>query len=337
MAQPAVSIVVPAHNVEAFLPRCLESLDMQTFRDFEVILVDDGSADGSAGICDAFAQAHSYARVVRHQCAQGVSAARNAGVAASSGAFIGFVDADDWAAPTLFETLHRAATETESDVAQVQYLMCSAQRAVENEEETVRVLSPEEALADMLLKEQYAVWNRLYRRSLFDACGPECFPVGLTCEDRIGNAKLLAQANQVAVSSRVEYFYFQNLGSISYNGLDGRGLDLLEADRIMVESVRALKSDRVLELAEDRAAKSSFSLLIKWARFGVTDPSLDEKAVVPKLFEDFRQNYDRLMKSPMAFGKKAAAWQLRHCPRLLRFECRVIHAASGAGRGGGHE
>lgn len=332
MDVPAVSIVVPIRNAVAYLPRCLDSLERQTHPDLEIVLVDDGSTDGSASLCDEFAGRHHGTRVIHHESPKGVSAARNAGVAASSGDCIGFVDADDWAAPTMFETLSRVITETDSDVAQVQYELCSAQRAIENATETITVLSSDEALADMLLKEEYAVVSRLYRRSLFDACSPECFPVGLTCEDRIANIKLLSKASQVAVSSRVEYLYFRNIGSISYNGLDKRGFDLMTADRMMVELVRGRAGEKVVSLAEDRAAKSSFSLLIKWARFGVTDPKLDEDSAVSRLFEDFREQYARLMQSPLSLGKKIAAWQLRYCPLLLRFEFRVLGAVGRVGK-----
>ena len=334
MSAPAVSIVVPVYNTGSFLPRCLASLERQTFQDKEVILVDDGSTDGSAALCDAFAQRHPWARVVRPVRTEGLSAARNDGVAATIGEFIGFVDSDDWIAPTMFETLHRVATETESDVAQIQYVLCSGERQVDNPNECVRTLTAEEALAEMLFDERYAVWNRLYRRSLFDACGPECFPVGKTCEDRVANFKLLPNAKQVAVSNRIEYFYFQNIGSISNGGLDRRGLDLIEADRLMVELARALGSDRVLKLAEDRAAKSSFSLLVKWARFGVVDPALDEDGTVTRLFDDFEKNYRRLMESPLSFGKRAVAWQLRHCPSLVRYEFKAYDTLSRLGRKG---
>lgn len=331
---PVVSVIVPVHNAAAYLGRCLDSIAAQTLGGIETVLVDDGSTDGSTALCEAFAARRAHAVVVRHDSARGVSAARNAGVAASSGRYIGFVDSDDWAAPTLFETLVRAAESTESDVAQVQYLMCSKPQAIENGPETIQVLSPDEALAAMLLKEEYAVWNRLYRRSLFDGCAPDCFPEGLTCEDRVGNFKLLAKANRVAVSSRTEYFYYQNLGSISFNGLDSRGFDLLEADRLMVESARGLGNEKVLGLAQDRAAKSSFSLLVKWVRFGVTDPSLDERAALDRLFGDFKENYRRLMKSPLSRAKKVAAWQLMHCPSLLKLEFGMLNRMKGIDRQG---
>lgn len=333
MAEPPVSIVVPVHNTAEFLPRCLASIESQTFQDFEVVLVDDGSTDGSSVLCDEFAERRERASVIHHASPSGVSAARNAGVAASSGRSIGFVDSDDWIAPTMVETLYRALTETESDVAQVGYVICSKEQPIENAAETIRVLSADEALAEMLLREEYAVWNRLYRRSLFDACMPGCFPEGLTCEDRVGNFKLLSKACSVAVSSRVEYFYFKNLGSISHNGLDRRGFDLLVADRIMVDLARAYGNERVLALAEDRAAKSSFSLLVKWARFGVTDSGLDADEALGALFDDYRENYGRLMKSPMPAAKKAVAWQLRHCAPLLKLEFGVVNALTGAKRG----
>ena len=100
MGEPLVSVIVPVYNVEAYLARCVASLRGQTYPDLEIILVDDGSADGSGLLCDSFAREDPRIRVI-HQPNAGVSAARNAGLEAASGSYVCFVDGDDWAEETM--------------------------------------------------------------------------------------------------------------------------------------------------------------------------------------------------------------------------------------------
>ena len=329
---PAISVIVPAYNTEAFLPRCLDSLLAQAFPDFEAILVDDGSTDRTLSVLQAYAGRFAACAVVTQEN-QGLSAARNAGIQASRGRYIAFVDSDDWVAPTFLETLYRTVTEAERDIAQVAYATCSQPIDPQQPVEEVRVLSPVEALAEMLETEEYTVCTRLYARWLFGEAGDEgVFPVGLTCEDRVANFKLISKAHRIAVSNRIEYFYCLNLGSISYNGLDRRGFDLLAADALMVDGAKALGDATVQRLTEDRAAKGAYSLLVKWARFGVTDPALDEQAALSQLKADFKRDYPRLMASRLSFPKKAVAWQLRHTPWLVRAEFRLYNLLTGAGK-----
>ncbi|MDR2721528.1 MAG: hypothetical protein LBB35_01490, partial [Coriobacteriaceae bacterium] len=159
---------------------------------------------------------------------------------------------------------------------------------------------------------------RLYARHLFEE--DETFPSGLTCEDRVANFTLLSKAKRIAVSNQVEYFYFLNLGSISFDGLNRRGFDLLAADSLVVDRAKKLGDTDILHLAEDRAAKGAYSLLVKHARFGITDATLDEKTTLAQLTKQFEQDYARLMASPLLFPKKLVAWQLRYTPWLLRAE-----------------
>ncbi len=112
-----LSVIVPVYNAAAFLPACLSCAAGQTvFDQTEWILVDDGSTDGSAAICDAFAAEHPNAAAV-HQPNGGVSAARNTGLEAAQGVYVGFVDADDTFDPDYFEKLLTAAEQTDSDFA----------------------------------------------------------------------------------------------------------------------------------------------------------------------------------------------------------------------------
>ena len=117
MGEPLVSVIVPVYNVEAYLARCVASLRGQTYPDLEIILVDDGSADGSGLLCDSFAREDPRIRVI-HQPNAGVSAARNAGLEAASGSYVCFVDGDDWAEETMAAEAAVAADTPQPQVAE---------------------------------------------------------------------------------------------------------------------------------------------------------------------------------------------------------------------------
>ncbi len=104
MIEKKVSVIVPIYNAEKYLNKCLESIIGQTYKNLEIILVDDGSSDNSPTICDAWAQIDSRIRVI-HKKNGGVSSARNAGIDLAQGDYIGFVDADDWIEPNMYEVL----------------------------------------------------------------------------------------------------------------------------------------------------------------------------------------------------------------------------------------
>ena len=114
LTSPKVSIIVPVYKVEPYLRRCLDSIAAQTFTDWECMLIDDGSPDASGEICDEYASRDGRFRVI-HQENKGVSAARNAGLTAAKGKYIGFVDSDDWIEPNMYEHLYTAVLKTKSD------------------------------------------------------------------------------------------------------------------------------------------------------------------------------------------------------------------------------
>lgn len=113
---PKLSIVVPVYGVEPYLPKCIDSILNQTYRDFELILVDDGSPDSCGAICEEYAARDGRIHVI-HQENQGVSAARNAGLDMARGEYLGFVDPDDWIQPEMYATLISALEENQADVA----------------------------------------------------------------------------------------------------------------------------------------------------------------------------------------------------------------------------
>ena len=120
MSVPEITVVVPVYNVQAYLPKCIDSLLAQTFGEIEIILVDDGSTDASGAVCDSYAERDSRIRVV-HQRNAGVSGARNAGIRLARGRYLGFVDSDDWVDRDFCRTLYRGATDYGADISICSY------------------------------------------------------------------------------------------------------------------------------------------------------------------------------------------------------------------------
>lgn len=180
---PELSIIVPVYNVEEYLPKCIDSILVQTFTDFELILIDDGSPDRCGEICDEYAAKDSRI-VVIHQKNQGVSAARNAGLDIAKGTYIGFVDSDDWIEPELYQTAIRTA-ETPYDIISFGIQYIEGDRIGGGLDPDAEY-TQEELLSDLVAQPSQlgcGVVNKLYRRSLLRGVR---FPIGFPmCEDRI--------------------------------------------------------------------------------------------------------------------------------------------------------
>ena len=153
---PELSIIVPVYKVEKYLPRCIDSILAQTFGDFELILIDDGSPDGCGRICDEYARKDKRI-VVIHQKNMGVSAARNAGLDIARGRYIGFVDSDDWIEPRMYEVMMDAIRENGADMA-----VCGVRYADEDGKFTrADWLSESVYSRDGLLEDVFAMPNKL--------------------------------------------------------------------------------------------------------------------------------------------------------------------------------
>lgn len=164
---PELSIIVPVYKVEKYLPKCIDSILAQTFRDFELILIDDGSPDNCGAICDEYAAWDSRIKVI-HQVNAGVSAARNAGLDIASGTYLGFVDSDDWIEPEMYETMIATAIEKQVDV-----VACGIKHFSERGELLFEELLSEQAYtSEQLCASIYGmpnhiggcIWNKIVRR-----------------------------------------------------------------------------------------------------------------------------------------------------------------------------
>lgn len=214
-SEPLVSVIIPIYNVAAYLRKCLDSVVEQTYRHLEIILVDDGSPDDCPYICDEYARKDSRIKVI-HKPNGGISDARNAGIDAATGYYIGFVDSDDWLAPEMYATLVACAQKHEADIAICAFYYAEGRNlspSCDKHQEDL-LLGREEALKllfrDDLVKNY--VWNRIYRRELFEGIR---FPVGRKYEDIPVSYRLFDRIRTFAFVNIPLYYYRIHAASIT--------------------------------------------------------------------------------------------------------------------------
>ena len=225
---PLLSIIVPVYKVENYLPKCIDSILAQTFTDFELILVDDGSPDDCPALCDAAAEKDARVRVI-HQKNGGLSAARNAGLDAARGAWIGFVDSDDYIAPEMYETLYKAVQSTGADLALCDY--AEVDEAGTPCPPMHVSLSEGELTGQELLKRASGLmvqlaWNKLYCRAIFTQLR---YPEGKLNEDLFLIPEVCLQIQKAVVVPKALYYYVQRGGSIMSGNKTLRHFDAAEA------------------------------------------------------------------------------------------------------------
>ena len=220
---PTVSIIVPVYNAEDFLPRCIDSILAQDYRDFELILVDDGSKDGSGAICDRYAAADSRIIVV-HKENSGVSDTRNLAIGMARGTYLQFVDSDDWLAPNATGMLFQAALGGRCDMVIADFYRVVGDRlAHKGDIEETGVMSQEDFAAHMMENPAdfyYGVlWNKLYRRDIIMEHDLRMDSKISWCEDFMFNLEYLRYAARVVAIQVPIYYYVKRKGSLVSQGI----------------------------------------------------------------------------------------------------------------------
>jgi glycosyltransferase involved in cell wall biosynthesis len=210
-----VSIIVPVYNVEKYLKRCVESLICQTYKNVEIILVDDGSTDNSSSICDFYAQMDARIKVI-HKSNGGLSDARNAGIEVAKGEYLSFVDSDDYVSPDFIMLLLKACEEYNADIAQCRCISVDGDEGYTpfRESYPVSCLSGFDMIKRIYTDngvETIVIWSKLYRRHLYDNIR---FPKGKLHEDEFTDYKLFDKSNVVCLVDAELYFYRNNPNSI---------------------------------------------------------------------------------------------------------------------------
>ena len=226
MDAPLISVIVPVYKVEKYLDRCVQSIVDQTYRNLEIILVDDGSPDNCPAICDAWAEKDNRIKVI-HKENGGLSDARNAGMAITTGEYIAFVDSDDWVDRSFMETLLDLSVRTGADIAECNFIKTSGSTEARTTSDAVTVCTTEEALEKHIRIEMFkqVVWNKLYRKNVINVV----FQKGKYHEDEFWTYQIIANCKKLAHIDRILYFYFQREDSIMGEGYSIKRIDAVEA------------------------------------------------------------------------------------------------------------
>ena len=224
-----ISVIVPVYKVEKYIRRCVDSILNQTFSDFELILVDDGSPDNCGAICDEYAKKDSRIYVI-HKENGGLSDARNAGIdwafENSNSEWLTFIDSDDWVHPRYLDALMRAVERFGTDIAICNYKEVEVFTDFDSLPELdICAVNTEDFFVTQNTVATVA-WGKIYKKSYFHKTR---YPFGKLNEDEFITYKLLFQNEQIAFVQNPMYFYFQNTNGIMKSTWNPKKLDALEA------------------------------------------------------------------------------------------------------------
>lgn len=279
---PKVSVIVIAYNVESYVSACLDSLVAQTLDDLEVIVVNDGSTDGTQAIIDDFIARHPDTIRSFEKPNSGPADARNLGLELARGEFIGFVDGDDTVKPDMYEELLAKAEDTAADVVVCGYVTVDEETGERSYKRQGWAKNYGKSLSEqprMLRWVAAYVWNKLFRRSLFDETGIR-FPSGKLFEDIPVMYSLLAKANRVEKVQRALYNYTRNRKGAITHSYSPKNLQMFESLAILNDfyDENGLFDEfrEELLLLNFRHAFNRFTELPLYSGFGIKQRLVDE-------------------------------------------------------------
>lgn len=253
---PLVTVIVPVYQVYQYLSECVESLTHQTYANLEILLIDDGSTDGSGALCDEYARMDARILVI-HQENQGPSGARNTGLDYANGEYVAFVDSDDSVVPVYIEKLYRLLRKYHADIAACAYLKDSDNgsryiaRQIEScvktghRHKNTLCMSSEQMLRQWHGRYKHyetVVWNKLYHISVFNGDKDKAkirYPKRKRDEDMLISHLIVENADRIALTTQVLYRYRSREGSITARTAWGEGVrDNLGAQRERMEFFR---------------------------------------------------------------------------------------------------
>ena len=232
MTTPLISVIVPVYRVEEYLERCVKSILSQTYKNLEVILVDDGSPDQCPAICDACAEKDARVKVI-HQENKGLSGARNAGIDAASGEYLAFVDSDDYVSPHFIEELYQLLQDTGCAIGQCRFSYVNGDGLVEEGDSAFCIYRGESLMEQLYGPEEKATcfvvaWNKLYRAELFKETGIR-YPEGRIHEDEATTYRLFHEAKKLVFLDRALYGYYTENGESITSVFSAKRLQWLTA------------------------------------------------------------------------------------------------------------
>lgn len=304
MQDELISVILPIYNVELYLKECIESVIGQSYKNLEIILVDDGSTDQSHYICDEYAKKDRRIKVI-HKKNGGLSDARNVGIRASSGSYIALVDSDDLIAQNFIEELYGCCINSNAMIAVCAYSKFSNKDeiSISDYQDITQIVSGRKLIKQIYLGEAgaygFVAWNKLYCRKLFDSVQ---YPFGRIYEDTFTTYKLFLNSDRIVLLNRALYFYRIRPESIMSARVSLKKIkDGVDADASVVKYFYENRDLEILPYVSSYFCKQAVLTYFKM----IPKVDHDEKAEAKKYLKTvYRKTWSYCRKSSMEFKKK---------------------------------
>ena len=293
-----ISVIVPVYNVEIFFDKCMTSIVNQTYKNLEIILVDDGSTDKSGKKCDEWKEKDERIKVI-HKENGGASSARNVGLEDVTGNWISFIDSDDYIEKTFLENLYNSAKENNADIAAGGFKRITLYKEKIKYSEENFISDKKDMMRRFLLNDglSFALCDKIYKKKLFDTIR---FPEGKMDEDIGTLYRVFDNADKLVHINKSEYYYIQRNGSVEHSGFSIKNLAGVEFTEAIVKLMEKKYPDLV-ELAENLYIYALNNCTILCYRGGLKKEhkELKEKLkkYIPKILKNSKIKLGRKIKS----------------------------------------
>lgn len=287
---PLISVIVPVYNVENYLRKCLESIINQTYKNLEIILIDDGSTDNSGKICDEYAAKDNRIKLI-HKPNGGLSDARNAGLEIAKGEYIGFVDSDDWLELNAYEIMLGAIFKNDFDIAICGYVVEFKNKKIMRALDSNTLIGNEKILNTLFYNKNFpnAVWCKLYKREIFRKLR---FPVGKIYEDMLIKFDILKNSTKIIIISEILYHYRQRENSIMHHVNIDKSIEKINVCKDIIKKVQ--NENKTVELA-------AYAQLYKHYVYMIDDiltlkfSKIEEQKMIREISNEIRKNFKNIL------------------------------------------
>ncbi|MDR1460052.1 MAG: glycosyltransferase [Campylobacteraceae bacterium] len=301
LKQPLISVIVPIYNVERYLEKCLNSIINQTYKNLEIILVDDGSPDNCGKICEEYAKKDNRIRVV-HKSNGGLSSARNAGLDIANGEYIAFVDSDDYIAENMYEDLINIARKEMSDIV-ISSFYYVKKNGIFPYENNLGGLDKNEILYQFLTDRYHStICSKFFKAALFE----HIRFTNINFEDLFIMPSLILCAQKVSFTPKA-YYYYNHMNETSLTSLKNSNIKYglfkawMEHERLGEQ----LHLPKVCALSEYRAARSAIGALV----VDIVNPVLTQEEI-----KNCKEYLVKKQDTKMGVKYRFLGWSLKHCP-----------------------
>ncbi|MGI6180371.1 glycosyltransferase family 2 protein [Butyricicoccus intestinisimiae] len=291
-----ISIIIPVYNVESYLDECIQSVIKQSYTNLEILLIDDGSTDKSGEICDSYKIQDDRIKVI-HKKNGGLSDARNVGIEAASGSYIGFVDSDDYIDKDMYEVLYRNIIQYNADISMCKARLVDNQKIIKDtfHEDTVQVFDTKKDILQAIYLghgASIAVPLKLYKKEIFFHIR---FPVAKTYEDAFVSWPIIKNAKRMVLQEISKYNYRQRAGSITHAKKYTQNiLDVMEAYQDNYNAISVFDKN----LAPIALCRVWWSYRIALGRIYGVEKNEFSKTVIKNIRSLIWHDWCKMMKNP---------------------------------------